>query len=48
MNQDDPTILICAITPVLVQIVILSLLPHKGYVKSEGILLVYYGNTRTR
>jgi hypothetical protein len=30
-----PTILICTITPVLVQAVILCLLPHEGFVKDE-------------
>ena len=30
-----PTILICTITPILVQAVILYLLPHEGFVKDE-------------
>ena len=30
-----PTILICTITPILVQAVILCLLPHDGFVKDE-------------
>jgi hypothetical protein len=37
-----PTILICTVTPIIVQVVILSLLPHEGYVKSEEVILIYY------
>jgi hypothetical protein len=35
-----PTILICTITPIVVQAVILYLLPHEGFVKDE--FLAFY------
>jgi hypothetical protein len=37
------TILICTVTPILVQVAVLSLLPREGHVKSEEVLLFYYG-----
>jgi hypothetical protein len=41
-----PTILICTITPILAQVVILCLLPQEGAasdLKSQELRLVYYG-----
>jgi len=37
-----PTILICTITPILVQGVILYLLPHEGFVKDEFVVFYSY------
>ncbi len=41
-----PTVLVCTITPILAQVVILSLLPHEGAssdAKSQELRLLYYG-----
>jgi hypothetical protein len=37
-----PTILICTITPILVQAVILYLLPHEGFVKDEFVVFYFH------
>jgi len=37
-----PTILICTIAPILVQVVISCLLPHEGFVKDEFAALYFH------
>jgi hypothetical protein len=37
-----PTLLICTITPILVQAVFLYLLPHEGFVKDEFVVFYFH------